>query len=109
MENRSGDNFSAVTAVNRKRCETVPVGWRPILSDLVDVFAGLECEPQIRTAHEKFGRLRVFLEDGSDAAYRLIEEAQGKALVTCDRCGSPGWLQSEFQGVIAVRCKSHAL
>lgn len=109
MENRSDNIFSVVTARNRKRCEDVPVGWRLILRGLVDAFACLECEPQIRTAHEKFGRLRVATDVQSDVACRLIEAAQTQALVTCDECGLPGWLQSEFHGLIEVRCKFHAL
>ncbi len=76
---------------------------------LVDACADLACEPQIRAAHEKFGCLRVATDVQSDAACRLIEAAQTQALVTCYQCGLPGWLQSEFQGLIAVRCKFHAL
>jgi hypothetical protein len=101
--------MSFTTAANPKRCEDVPPGWRLILEQLVMAFPGQEPEPQIRNTHEKFGRLRVFTDVNDDAVTRLIEVAQEKALVTCDRCGLPGWLQSEFQGAIAVRCKLYAL
>lgn len=109
MTERSSSIVSFTTVTNRKRCEAIPPGWRLILEQLVMAFAGLEPEPQIRSTHEKFGRLRVFIDVNDDAATRLIEAAQEKALVTCDRCRLPGWLQSEFQGVIAVRCRFHAL
>ena len=110
MECRSAKILSFTTASNRKRCEYVPPGWLPILENLVAAFAALEPEPQIRNAHEKFGRLRVFIDVTSDLTTTLIEAAQETALLTCDRCGLPGWLQSEFLGgMVAVRCKLHAL
>jgi hypothetical protein len=77
-------------------------GWFNILDQL---FAKLEQLPQvpiITQVKEKFGTLRVYVCNTSDAAERCIEEAERQSEVTCEVCGAPGKLNES--GWISCLC-----
>jgi len=39
---------------------------------------------------EKYGSLRVYVEDGTDEAFDLIDSAETASETTCEACGKPG-------------------
>ena len=39
---------------------------------------------------EKYGTLRVYVEDGTDEAFDLIDSAETASETTCEACGKPG-------------------
>ena len=92
-------------------------GWRPLLESL---FEKLEAEiaalpegerhryraVQIK---EKFGSLRVYVDEAVTPAMRAaIEAAELASTTICDVCSMPGkLLHVPMDGPIATRCKSH--
>lgn len=84
-------------------------GWLPILEDLfadIDEAAkrdGLACFRVVQVK-EKFGGLRVYADNGSDATENLIKEAENLAWMTCERCGQAGKLRRSASGWFKTLC-----
>lgn len=70
-------------------------GWLPILEDLFAKFDEIVRRDkledfQVVQVKEKFGGLRVYVEGGNDEIYELINEAESRAISTCEVCGYAG-------------------
>lgn len=81
---------------------TPPKGWRGIVEALCDKLALTGCT--VSQVKEKFGGLRVYLDNGTDAALAAVRDAEAQAARTCERCGADGakrsgsWLRTLCEG-----------
>lgn len=79
-------------------------GWRDIVCGLL---ADLETmglpELRITQVKEKFGLLRVYVNDGNEAVAARIKAAIDASAETCEACGAPGTL-GHVGGWYGVRC-----
>lgn len=79
-------------------------GWRDIVCGLL---ADLEAmglpELRITQVKEKFGLLRVYVNDGNETVAARIKVAIEVSAETCEACGAPGTLE-KVGGWYAVRC-----
>jgi hypothetical protein len=55
---------------------------------------------------EKYGTLRFYLSGGTDAMWKIIEEAERKSAKICETCGRPGKLRGK--GWLWTACAKHA-
>jgi len=55
---------------------------------------------------EKFGTLHIHLDNETDEASKIIEEAEAASKHTCEICGEPGYLKQN-NGWYMVRCEKH--
>lgn len=82
-------------------------GWWHIMSRLLMRLRLVEVpEDGIAQIKEKFGGLRVYLEEPNSAAYKYIEDAEGLCAKTCEVCGEPG--EAREGGWIKTLCDIHA-
>jgi hypothetical protein len=90
-------------------------GWEPLVREAAvkieailrawydeDPDEDLPCATQVK---EKFGRLRIHMDFGTDEIFRIIEVADEKSAVTCEICGKPG--ESRNKGWIYTLCDEH--
>lgn len=82
-------------------------GWFDILMELTLKLEPLVVEqinenpespsqPLVRQVKEKFGGLRFYMDWETDKMSKYIKEAEDKAIVTCEWCGNPGYLQGQY-------------
>ena len=89
-------------------------GWFDILwrlcGDLEPLVAEFEqetgCPFEILQAKEKFGGLRIHVNDANDAIRQRIEVAKQESLHTCELCAQPSKLRED--GWIRTLCDEHA-
>jgi hypothetical protein len=62
-------------------------GWADILCR---VYAKLPKTTTVTTVKEKYGSLRIYIENGSDRTFDLIQMAEEESETTCELCGKPG-------------------
>ena len=69
-------------------------GWFDLLKECIEKIQKVcehdGLETKIAQIKEKFGTLRFYVDAGTDGVYDAIEEAEGKSMITCEKCGSPG-------------------
>ena len=91
-------------------------GWFEILWSLC---VSLECIGRARIAEghrpmrvvqikEKYGTLRVYVEDGTNEAFDLIDSAETASETTCEACGKPGNTHC-ISGLDITLCPFHEL
>jgi hypothetical protein len=82
--------------------------WR-LCVDLEPLVVALEkqtgCQFEILQVKEKFGGLRIYVNDANDAIRQCIEVAQQESFRTCEDCGQPGELRED--GRIKALCDEH--
>lgn len=91
---------------NRQWREWLPTGWHSLFDELLAKFSGLERQPVIGQAKEKFASLRIYLERPHAEAQTLIDEAVAQSQRTCQACGKPGRLRNH-DAVISTLCEDH--
>lgn len=66
----------------------LPPGWESLAEPIVAAAeaAGVGVD-QIK---EKFGGLRIYLDNGTDELYKLCDDAERESLKTCQECGQRG-------------------
>lgn len=74
-------------------------GWKPFVKEAVEKIVKLgrkvDKDFQILQVKEKFGGLRIYTSPDIDEVETIIEEAEKKAKITCERCGKEGSLQAK--------------
>lgn len=85
-------------------------GWFPLIEDTLEQIANSllpeEVEAfQISDIKEKYGTLRIYVDNAPDAVEALIEIAERRSVLTCDRCGDYGRVGG--RGWLACRCSRH--
>jgi hypothetical protein len=66
-----------------------------------------ECQFEILQVKEKFGGLRIYVNDANDAIRQCIEVAQQESFHTCEVCGQPG-IRREGNWIKTL-CDEHAI
>jgi hypothetical protein len=66
-----------------------------------------ECQFEILQVKEKFGGLRIHVNNANDPIRQRIETAIQESLHTCEVCGQPGALREG--GWIKTLCDEHAI
>lgn len=61
---------------------------------------------QVMQVKEKFGGLRFYIGSGTEAMFKLIDQAEQESLRICEICGKSGELIS-MQGWYMTRCEEH--
>lgn len=85
-------------------------GWyqliRQLLEDLDAHRQQTGGEIKICQIKEKFGGLRVYINEGDETAFQMILKAEDASYKICDMCGQPG--RQRGPGWIRTRCDRHA-
>lgn len=84
----------------------VGAGWSKIVEDLVYDLLELGWNGEVVQIKEKFGGLRFYVNEASDAVHERIYEAEKVSYATCEDCGNPGALRSG--GWLRTLCATHA-
>lgn len=85
---------------------SVPGGWRGIVAALCDSLSVTGCS--VVQVKEKFGGLRVYIDNGTEAALAAINAAEKLAATTCQVCGAGEAKRVTRNGWISVRCEGCA-
>jgi hypothetical protein len=63
--------------------------------------------PVVLQVKEKFGTLRIYIHNASEAANMVVDYAESLSEVTCEMCGAPGKIYRV--GWHSTLCKEHAV
>jgi hypothetical protein len=85
-------------------CE-VGEGWQSLVTNLVEDLIDLGWDRSVAQVKEKFGGLRFYIGEGSDAVHSRIEEAESLSLRICEFCGRPG--TPSGRSWVVTRCEEH--
>lgn len=66
---------------------TLPVGWLPLVEDLIVELIALGWDKDCKQVKVKFYGLRFYIGYGSLECYEAINKAEAKSLHTCEVCG----------------------
>lgn len=85
-------------------------GWYGLIEDALEqINASLRPEDlagfRITDVKEKYGTLRIYVDNAPDAVEAIVEIAQRRSALTCDRCGDQGRVGG--RGWLACRCGRH--
>lgn len=78
-------------------------GWQGIISALDAQLSG-DC--QVCQVKEKYGTLRVYVGEATEADLDYIDEAEYKSMIVCELCGKPGEIRERY-GWVSVACDEH--
>jgi hypothetical protein len=81
----------------------VGTGWGELLTKLVTDLETLGWSGTIFQVKEKFGGLRFYIGQGSDAIFARIAQAENESLRVCEECGAPG--KPNGRGWVKTLCK----
>lgn len=84
-----------------------PDGWLHLLAELCERLEAEHPGVSFSQVKDKFAELRIYLNDGTDAARKLVSEYVRRSARTCEECGAPG-KQSSRGHWLVVRCEEHA-
>ncbi|KAK0184512.1 hypothetical protein F5146DRAFT_240949 [Armillaria mellea] len=63
-------------------------GWEGLIRQICNQLKGKDVAfIQIK---EKFGKLRIYVEDGDPETQRYLQEMEEKSAKVCEKCGKPG-------------------
>lgn len=83
-------------------------GWMPLVERLIADLIALGWDRDCHQIKEKFGGLRFYTGQLSEACTRRILAAEEESERTCEVCGAPGRM-TEVRGRITRLCGQHAL
>jgi hypothetical protein len=81
-------------------------GWLGIIQRLFETLIKLGWNREVLQIKEKFGGLRLYLNDVPENYYHFIEQAEKDSYEICEVCGEPGE-QSKINGWIFALCEEH--
>lgn len=83
-------------------------GWRRLIDSTLSDLALVCPDARVVQIKEKFGGLRVYLEDKSnDTAKEVLHDAEERSFTVCEICGEVGD-RIVSDGLIRVRCCAHS-
>ena len=86
----------------------VECGWVALIDSTLRELAADCPESRIVQVKEKFGGLRIYLEDKTDeTAKAILRRAEESSLRVCEVCGAPGQRMATH-GWVRVRCDTHS-
>ena len=77
-------------------------GWHALIRGTLERMLAAGWDGRLGQIKEKFGGLRIYIDTGNDAVWKIIDEAEALSFKTCEFCGRPGRRRSG--GWIKVRC-----
>lgn len=80
----------------------VGAGWERLVTQLVEDLFALGWDGTLLQIKEKFGGLRFYIGESTDAIAARIAAAEEESYRTCDLCGAPGVLRRGRW--LVVRC-----
>lgn len=81
-------------------------GWFHLLLGLSQALEAMGEDITVHQVKEKFGGLRFYIDNASDAVHELIDQAEEISYQTCERCGQPG--RPRKGGWVSTLCDIHA-
>jgi hypothetical protein len=81
-------------------------GWFPLIHHMCAELSALPTVPKISFIKEKFGELRVFMEDSSTEAAMIRAFTERQSLQVCEICGDHG-ARIDSEGVFKTVCAKH--
>lgn len=79
-------------------------GWFELIKQLcIDLVPVVHDDFRVVQVKEKYGSLRFYPNSATDAAWKLIEEAENRSYTICEECGKPG--RRNKLGWIKTLCK----
>jgi len=82
-------------------------GWFNIIWDLSEKLSNLNEDIIAMQVKEKYATLRFYITGGSDKAFALIDEAEGKSSSTCEICGKGGTIMCKGIWWVKTLCDIH--
>ena len=79
-------------------------GWFDLLCKLSEKLSKDHPEVEAVQVKEKYGGLRFYINNGSDKAYDLIDEAAAESYGTCENCGTKQNVTQNEVGWILTLC-----
>ncbi|HEV7337470.1 MAG TPA: hypothetical protein VGO06_15985 [Bosea sp. (in: a-proteobacteria)] len=85
-------------------------GWFSLIEETLEAIDASLLPEEVEAFHisdikEKYGTLRIYTANAPDAVEAIIEIAERRSALTCDRCGDYGRVQG--RGWLACRCGRH--
>ncbi len=77
-------------------------GWLDILDRLATDLIAMGWDRDLHQVKEKFGGLRFYIGDATEAMHERVAQAEAEAARTCEYCGKPG--QARPGGWIKTLC-----
>jgi hypothetical protein len=74
----------------------VKSGWYPLIKDLITDLINLGWNKEITQVKEKFGTLRLYINEGTDDIHRRIANAENESNIICEVTGQPGKLRNDL-------------
>ncbi len=82
-------------------------GWFQLVWDLCEDLEKIAREEELNLevfqVKEKFGALRFYIDEGTEAIFERINKAEWFSMITCEVCGKPGSLKSD--GWVRTLCE----
>ena len=83
--------------------DEVGPGWFPLLARTFRALTKAGWDRQAAQIKEKMGGLRLYLENGDDRLWGIVQQAENDSVSICEICGKPG--ERHGGSWIATRCK----
>lgn len=82
-------------------------GWFPIITALVAELRSLGWDGTVYQVKQKFGYLRFWIGNHTDAMLAAIFRAEERTATTCEECGQPGRVsfRGSYRFVVCARCE----
>jgi hypothetical protein len=74
----------------------VGLGWNLIIKNLIQDLIRLGWNKEVIQVKEKFGGLRFYINEGTDAIHERIGQAELESMKTCEITGKPGKLRTDI-------------
>ena len=74
----------------------VSSGWNLIIKNLIQDLIRLGWNKEVIQVKEKFGGLRFYINEGTDAIHERIGQAELESMKTCEITGRPGKLRTDI-------------
>ena len=71
-------------------------GWNQLIKDLIEDIIELGWNKEVCQVKEKFGGLRLYINESSDEVFKRIGEAEEKSYTVCEVTGGPGKLRRDI-------------
>lgn len=78
-------------------------GWCPLVNELCETLMAMGCGGKVAQIKEKFGTLRFYINNCTEAQYEAVHEAEDKSASLCLECGAPGKLTGK--GYLLTLCE----
>ncbi|KAK0447271.1 hypothetical protein EV421DRAFT_1901386 [Armillaria borealis] len=93
------------SSVMRERGLQCERGWEGLIREICEKLKGTDVV--FRQIKEKFGQLRVYVDNGDEETWRYLHEMEEKSAKVCEECGEAGNL-ADSNGWLFATCEECA-